>query len=214
MSGDTGKEIEALYRRCAALRRGFQEAALRSVPLPKLREEAEGLGLPVASEMAQVSEGDLAFAFDLAIYSAPPGRSRAIDRVARQRRTAQDEAALVLDALTHAWFSVFRTLGPHPEAGLLLEDALLGGEVWVVDEALAEFSGPGAVLAMRLGRVRGFAMICGPLVPLDEPILAGFRQVLAEAPLPAAEMTAEPRFARLIYERALGFQVGDAFGLG
>ncbi|MBX6744394.1 MAG: hypothetical protein IRY87_20350 [Acetobacteraceae bacterium] len=214
MSGDTGKEIEALYRRCAGLRRGFQEAALRSVPLPKLREAAERLGLPVASELAQVSEGDLAFAFDLAVYSAPPGRSRAIDRVARPRRAMQDEAALVLDALTHSWFSVFRSLGPHPEAGLLLEDALLGGEVWVVDEALAEFSGPGAVLAMRLGRLRGFAMTCGPVVPLDEPILAGFRQILAEAPLPAAEMTADPRFATLIYQRALGFQIEDAFGPG
>ena len=33
MSGDTGKEIEALYRRCAGLRRGFQEAALRFAEL-------------------------------------------------------------------------------------------------------------------------------------------------------------------------------------
>jgi hypothetical protein len=211
MGGDTGKEIEALYRRCAALRQGFQEAALRSVPLPKLREWAEQLGLPVTSEMAQVSEGDLAFAFDLAVYSVAPGRSRAIDRVARQRRTAQDEAALVLDALTHSWFSLFRGLGPHPEAGLLLEDALLGGEVWVVDEALAEFGGPGTVLAMRLGRVRGFAMACGPVVPLDELVLAGFRQIMTGTPLQAVEMTADPRFARLIYERALGFQIGDGF---
>jgi hypothetical protein len=57
-------------------------------------------------------------------------------------------------------------------------------------------------------------MTCGPVVPLDELILAGFRQILADAPLPAAEMTADPRFATLIYERALGFQIGDAFGLG
>lgn len=213
MSGDIGKEIEALYRRCTGLRRGFQDAAVRSVPVPKLREQAERLGLPVASEMAQISEGDLAFAFDLAIHSAPPGRPRAIDRLARQRRSAQGEAALVLDALIHAWFSVFRILGPHPEAGLLLEDTLLGGEVWVVDEALVEFSGPGTVLAARLGRVRGFAMTCGPVVPLDEPILASIRQVLAGADLPPVEMTADPRFVTLIYERALGFQIGDASGL-
>ena len=207
-------EIEAFYRRCAALRQRFQDAALRSVPRPKLVEQAERLGLPAAAEMAQISEGDLAFVFDLAVHTAPPGRSRAIERVARQHRHAQSEAGLVLDALTHAWFSVFAVAGPHPEAGLLLEDRLLGGEVWVLDEALAESATPGTVLATRLGRVRGFAVTCGVVAPLDEAILAGLRRVMAGAGVPAAEMAADPRFATLIYQRALGFHIDEALGPG
>ena len=126
---EAAKEIEEFYRRCAVLRRRFQDAALRSVPTAKVAELAERLGLPVREDMAQVSEGDLAYAFDLAVHTASSGRSRAIERVGRQIRTmaAGDEAApLVLRALVGAWFSAFRVLGPHPESGLILEDALLG----------------------------------------------------------------------------------------
>jgi hypothetical protein len=209
---ETARDIEEFYRRCAALRRRFQDTALRSVPVPKVAEEAERLGLPVREDMAQVSEGDLAYAFDLAVHTSPPGRPRAIERVARHNRAAGDEAALVLRALVGAWFSVFRVLGPHPEAGLLLEDALLGGEVWVVDEALAESAAPGTVLGTRLARVRGFAITCGVVVGLDEAVLAGFRQVMARSGVLASELLADPRFARLIYQRALGFQSGDGFG--
>jgi hypothetical protein len=214
---ETVKEIEEFYRRCAVLRRRFQDAALRSVPTAKVAEQAERLGLPVREDMAQVSEGDLAYAFDLAVHTAPPGRSRAIERVARQqsRAAAGDEVApLVLRALVGAWFSVFRVLGSHPESGLILEDALLGGEVWVVDEALAESAAPGTVLAARLGRVHGFAITCGVVAGLDEMILAGFRQVIAQSGLPATELLADPRFATLVYQRAIGFHFDDGFGFG
>jgi hypothetical protein len=211
--GDHAAEIEGLYRRCALLRQRFQDAALRSVPVPKVVEQAGRLGLPVTQELAQVSEGDLSFAFDLSVYTAPPGRSRAIDRVARGQRAAQGEAALVLSALTSAWFSVFRVLGPHPEAGLLLEDVLLGGQVWALDEALAESAAPGTILASRIGRVRGFAVTCGVVAVLDEAMLAGFRGVLSAADVPVGDMVADPRFATLIYQRALGFHIEDALGL-
>ncbi|WP_135468316.1 hypothetical protein [Crenalkalicoccus roseus] len=202
-------EVLEFYRRCAALRQRFQDAALRTVPMPKLLEQARRLGLPVTEALAQIPDADLAFAFDLAVHTALPGRSRAIERVARQHRGAGEEEALVLRGLERAWFSVFRVLGPHPEAGLLLEDALLGGEAWVMDEALAESAPAGTVLATRLARVRGFAITCGAVAPLDEAILAGFRRALAGAGTPPAEMAADPRFALLIYQRALGFHLSD-----
>jgi hypothetical protein len=204
----TADEIADLQRRCVAARQRFQELAVRSVPLAKLRERAERLGLPVGEEMAQVSEGDLAFAFDLAIYLAPPGRSRAIDRVARQHARLTTEAALVLNGLTRSWFSIFRVLGPHPETGLLLEDALLGGEVWVVDEVLAEgASEPGTVVATRLARVAGFAITCAVASVLEERLLAGFRAVIDRGEVEAADLAAEPRLAEACWMHALGFRV-------
>ena len=205
-------ELEALYRRCAVLRQRLQDAALRAVPLPKLREHAERLGLPVAEEMAQISDYELRFAFDLAIYTALPGRSRAIDRAVRQHRNAEGEAMLVLRALEGAWFSIFRVLGPHAEAGLLLEDTLLGGEVWVLDEALTESAAAGTVLATRLARVRGFAITCGVTATLDEPILMRCRRIASEAGVSAADLAADPRFALMIYQLAMGFQIGDELG--
>ena len=57
----------------------------------------------------------------------------------------------------------------------MLEDALLGGEVWVVDEGLSEVAELGAVVATRLGRVAGYAITCGVTAVLDEDALAGIR---------------------------------------
>ena len=145
------------------------------------------------------------------MYSAPPGRSRAIDRVAKRHAALRTEASLVLNALGRSWFSVFRVLGHHPEVGLVLEDALLGGEVWVLDEALAEQSEAGAVLATRLGRVSGFAITCGVVAGLDAAALAAFRAAILGG-VSAAELTEDPRFAEAIWKRALGFRVEDGFG--
>ncbi len=208
---DDAREFEALYRRCAAHRMRFQQAALQSVPVPKVLEHAARLGLAVhGGELAQVPEGDLHYAFDLAVHSAPPGRSRAIDRIAhRQARSAEGEAALVLRALETAWFSVFRVVGRHRLAGLVVQDALLGGEVWLVDDGLTETAEEGGVIAARVGRVRGFAITCGVVAGLDEMVLAGFRKVFAEAGVAPAEMTADPHFATMIYQRALGLIGGS-----
>ncbi|RYD89041.1 MAG: hypothetical protein EOP50_18115 [Sphingobacteriales bacterium] len=148
---------------------------MRTMPPAKVMEHAKRLGMPVDQEMAQVGEAELAYAFDLAIYSAPPGRSRAIDRVVRQHAKLRGEAVLVLNALSSAWFSVFQVIGFHPDGGLVLEDALLGGEVWVVDEGLSEVAELGAVVATRLGRVAGYAITCGVTAVLDEDALAGIR---------------------------------------
>jgi hypothetical protein len=104
---------------------------------------------------------------------------------------------------------VFRMVGRHPLAGLILQDALLGGEIWLVDEGLAETAEQGGVIAARVGRVRGFAITCGVVASLDEMVLAGFRKVFAEAGVEPAEMTGDPRFATMIYQRALGLIGGS-----
>jgi hypothetical protein len=202
-------EIREFYQRSAAARQRFQELAVRATPQAKLAEQARKLGLPVGEETAQLDEGELAFAFDLAIYTAPPGRSRAIDRVARQHASLKTKAVLVLNGLMRAWVSVFRVVGAHPEAGLVLEDTLLGGEVWLVDEALEELGQPGTVFGARIARIWGFAITCGVVARLDEPMLAGFRAVIAEGGVDPVELTDDPRFARAMWQRALGFHFGQ-----
>lgn len=207
----TGDEIRELHDRSVAARRRLQELAVQATPRAKLLEQAKRLGLPVEDEMAQPSEEDLAYAFDLAIYTAPPGRSRAIDRVARQHARLPGEAALVLNGLTRSWLSVFQVVGPHPEVGLILEDTLLGGEVWVVDDLLAENGEPGTVFATRLGRIWGFAITCGVVSVLDDKMLAGFKGVIARGGVDPKDLVDDPRFARAMWEHALGFHLGQSF---
>lgn len=198
-------ELKDAWQRHAAARQRFQEMALQAMPPAKVMEFAKRLGMPVDQDMAQVGEAELAYAFDLAIYSAPPGRSRAIDRVARQHARLRGEAVLVLNALSSAWFSVFQVVGTHPDGGLLLEDALLGGEVWVVDEGLSEVAEPGAVVATRLGRVIGYAITCGVTAVLDEAALMGIRSAAQRGGVALSELAGEPRFIEGIWRRALGF---------
>jgi hypothetical protein len=202
-----GDEIRDFYRRCAAARQRFHDLALRALPREKVMEQMQRLGLSLDPEMGQVSDEEMAYAFDLALYTAPPGRSRAIDRVARQHARLPGEAALVLNALSHSWLSIFRVLDRHPEEGLLLEDALLGGEVWLVDQGMAESVPPGTVFASRVGRVWGFCISCGVVATLDEARLAGTRAVLAGSGAAAEELVTDPRFARAMWEHGLGFRV-------
>ncbi|MBL6457552.1 hypothetical protein JMJ55_19650 [Belnapia sp. T6] len=201
------RDWQAEARRAAAARQRFQDMAVRSVPMPKMVEQAKRLGLHVDRELAQLDEGELAYAFDLAIYTAPPGRSRAIDRIARQHARLRGEAVLVLNALTRSWLSVFRVLGPHPDAGLVLEDALLGGEVWVLDEVLAEHEAPGTILGARLGRVLGYAITSGVAVALDEMTLAGLKGTITRGEVEAEAVLADPRFAQTLWQRAMGFSL-------
>ncbi len=198
-------DLRAAWTRHAAARQRFLEMAAQALPPTKLAEQARRLGLQLDRELAQVGDEELAYAIDLAIYAAPPGRSRAIDRIARQHARLSSEAALVLNALTHAWLSIFRVEDSHPDAGLLLEDTLLGGQVWVLDEGLAEAAEPGSIVATRLGRVSGYAITTGVHLVLDEPALASIREVLKRSGLAPAELLEDLRFTEGLWRRALGF---------
>ncbi|WP_149537710.1 hypothetical protein [Siccirubricoccus phaeus] len=207
----SAEEIRETYARCAAARQRLQELAVRATPREKIREQIQRLGLSLDEEMGQNSAEELAYAFDLAIYTAPPGRSRAIDRVARQHARLPGEAALVLNALTRSWLSIFRVLDRHPEEGLVLEDALLGGEIWLVDQNLAETAPPGTVLASRVGRVLGFAITTGVVALLDEGMLAAMLGTLRQGGVEGAALAEDPRFARAMWQRALGFHVDQGW---
>ena len=203
----SAEELWEFYRRCATLRMRFQTQAAQSLPPGKLREHCKALGLPVDEELYQVNDAELAYAFDLAVYQAPPGRSRAIDRIAKQYAGREgEESALVLNALSRSWLSLFQVIGPHPEAGLLLEDLVLGGEVWVLDESLAEHAAPGAVLGIRLGRVCGFAITCGVVAVLDPAMATEVqREVGGDRDL-AEELLGNLRFVRGLWLLGLGYR--------
>jgi len=194
--------LHDLHDRCLAARQRFLQLAVRATPRARIQELAERLGLAVADEFTQVGEAELAYAHDLATFAAPPGRTRAIDRVVKQHALLQTEAALVLNGLLRSWFSVFRVLAPHPDAGVVLEDVLLGGEAWLLDGELAEAAAQGAVIATRLARVQGFAMTCGVHAVMDEPMLARIRGALGED-TDAEALAGDTRFVAAIWRHAL-----------
>lgn len=206
-------ELLELHDACAAARRRLLDMAMHEVPPAQVMRAAAEIGLPPADELAQVPEEDLAFAIDLALHRATPGRARPLDQVVRRAaRRATVEALLVLRGLETSWFSVFRVLRPHAEAGLLVEDAMGGGEAWVLDGVVEGLAEPETLFAARLGRVQGFCMTSGVVAGLDAAMLAGLRQAATSGGLDPAEMMADPRVATLAWKQAVGLGVRELLG--
>ncbi|HEV7367748.1 hypothetical protein [Arenibaculum sp.] len=201
----TRGEVLARYQRHRAVCAAVQEAAMANISRAGLLEAAKRLGLAHGKMLVAETEKEMASVFDLALYTARPGRSRAIERYARSRAGFPgDETGMAL-VLVRAWFSVFRVKGPHETAGLVVEDVLCGGEVWLVDESLERTAPEGAVLAMRLARPDAFAITCGVVVSLDQEGLEDLLDYLTGLPLPndPEALADDPRFAVTVYRMAI-----------
>src|SRR5260370_23861324 len=112
MHASSGAAILSRYRRYRDLRMGIQTAALESIPHSSFLAYAKRVGLSDGKVLFTDDAVELSLAFDLAVYTASAGRTRAIDRCARRRLPAsKPDEALVLQAFQSALFSIFRTIG-------------------------------------------------------------------------------------------------------
>jgi hypothetical protein len=148
--------------------------------------------------------------FDLALYTAKEGRSRALDRYARTSSLppGSDEVRM-LDAMRHACFSIWRIERPHKTTGLIITD-VLREEAWLVDENLETGAPKGMALAARLCEPESFAMTCSAIVPLN-------RNLIEEVTLDALvwrrsrpeQVAQDPRFAIALYRAAIDSGIMD-----
>lgn len=161
-------EILRRYRRWRQIRTEIQSAALKNVSRSVFLKGAKRIGLADGNTLIVNSEGELMLAYDLALYSAGAGTTRAIDRCARIWPKNRDpDEALVLQALCASRFSLFRVIGRHELVGVLLKDAMRGDELWLLDEGLEQTMRPGEFLATRAAPIEGFVVTCGAVIPFD-----------------------------------------------
>jgi len=204
MAGLSRDEILTRYRHLRAISVRHHNGALEFLSKSALVEHARHLGFTVGKTLVAESMDELTLAFDLAIHTARPGHSRAIERYARaaQLQPVSDEL-VVLEAMRQARFSVWRVQRRHEVAGLMVQDLLRQGEVWLVDEALEQSAPEGMTIAMRLGTPDAFSMTSGVIVPVDREVMV---EVLDEV-LPRVRGTPDQvandrRFATAIYRAA------------
>src|SRR5260370_21889571 len=89
--------ILSRYRRYSDLRKDIQTAALENVSPSSFLGHAKRIGLSEGKFLFTDDTVELTLAYDLAVYTAPAGRTRAIDRCARKRLpVSQPDEALVL----------------------------------------------------------------------------------------------------------------------
>jgi len=168
------------YRRWRRYRGSIQSAALKHVSQSTLLEQARRIGMARGAALIVSRESEMSLLYDLAVYGAKEGRTRAIDRYASAQSTSSDpNEALVLKALREARFSWFRIIARQPPFGVRIEDLLRGGELWLLDEGLERTMQPGSFLATRVAPIEYFVMTCGVIVPFDELMAVDVHAFLA-----------------------------------
>lgn len=205
MAASSRDEIVTRYRRLRAIQTEHHTRALDLVSGPAMLEQARRIGLAFGRSLVAESMDELTLAFDLALYTAPPKRSRAIDRYAKSARLEPgSDEAIMLDAMRKTRFSVWRLARRHETVGLVLTDLMRESEAWLVDENLERSITEDACFAGRLTTPDLFSMTSGVIVPVDEILLEDvLDEVGPRLKGDLAEIAEDRRFATAIYRFAL-----------
>jgi hypothetical protein len=198
-------EVLARYRRLREISRQHHLAIMKLISRDAVLRQARSLGLTVGKSLVLDSTEKFSLVFDLAIYTAPADRSRAVDRFARSARFASgSDEALVLEAMCNARFSVVSVQRRHSVAGLIVTDVFRNVDLWLVDEGLEISLPTGATFATRYFAPDRFVMTSGVGLPVDRGFLARAvdlaPQLLRKSPTDAIE---DRRFAEAVYRAAI-----------
>jgi hypothetical protein len=205
-------QVLARYSQLREIGKRHHHKILELVSADALLCQARRLRLAHGKTFLLEHMDELYYAYDLAIYTAPAGRMRAIDRYARSARfAAGSDEAVVLTAMQSCCFSILAIERRHEAAGLVATDVVRGTEVWLVDIGLESSLGEGEVLATRLHTPERFSMTAGINVLLDidmlEDILAELPRRLCEGDL--RSVLDDRRFAEATYRVALADGIID-----
>jgi hypothetical protein len=198
-------EVLARYRALRRISKAHHARAMDFLGPDALLHHGHRLGLAEGRTFMLDSLDDMTLVFDLALHTAPPGRSRAIDRYARSvlLEPGSDEA-VVLEAMCKARFAVVLVERRHPAAGLIVTDLFRESEVWLVDEGLEASLPDGSAFATRYYTPERFAMTAGVGLPVNfgllEDALDDAPQLLRKS---RAEAIGDRRFAEAVYRVAI-----------
>jgi hypothetical protein len=197
-------EVLARYRHLREISGRHQQEAVNLVSEDAVLYQARRLGLAVGRTII-FDPVEFKYVFDLAIHTAPPGRTSAIDRYARAAQFApESDEARMLQAMRNSQFTLFRVERRHETAGLIATDLARRKEIWLVDEGMESTLSEGDIFATRIYTPDFFSMTAGAGVPVDVELL---EDVLDEV-LPLAHKGIEAavddrRFAEAVFRIAI-----------
>lgn len=198
-------EVLARYCHLREISKRHHSDALKLLSRDAILHQARRLGLADGKVLILDSMDELTLAFDLAIHTAPAGRSGAIDRYAKSTRFASgSDEALMLEAMCNARFAIVVVRRRHPSAGLIVTDLFRKVDLWLMDEGL-ELSLPvGTVFATRYFAPDRFVVTAGVGMPVDLDLLtSAIESVPQLLRKPRAEAIDDRRFAEAIYRAAI-----------
>jgi hypothetical protein len=205
-------EILARYRHLRAISRLHNTGAMNLVSTDALLQQARRLGIARGRTFILDDLDEMTYAMDLTVYTAPPGRTRALDRYARSAGFAKGcDEALMLEAMRNDRFAVAIVRRRHETAGLILTDVARNADVWLMDEGLEQSYPDGAAIAIRYYVPDRFAITAGVGIPLGKDLLAAVLDALPHGVRRKSQLETlgDRRFAETLYRVALRTNVTD-----
>ncbi|MET3906189.1 hypothetical protein ABID59_000510 [Bradyrhizobium sp. S3.3.6] len=208
----TRDDLLARYLHLREISKRLHDEVLKSISDDTLLDRARRLELAQGRTLALEDPDEVYYIYDLAIYTAPADRSRAIDRYAKSARfEAQSDERRMLEAMRASQFAILMVERRHDTVGLIATDILRNSKVWLIDVGLEHSMDSGQLFATRLLTVETFSMTAGVNVPFEidmlEPICMMLPRRVADSKL--SQVADDRRFAEAVYKVGLADGVMD-----
>ena len=200
------------YLHLREISKRLHEEVLKSISGNSLLNQARRLGLAQGKTLILDDMDEMYYVYDLAIYTAPADRSRAIDRYAKSARfEPQSDERRMLDAMRASQFAILLIERRHDAVGLIATDILRNSRVWLLDVGLESSMDDGELIATRLITPGPFSMTAGVNVPFEmemlEPVCTLLPQRMGNSKL--SRIAEDRRFAEAVYKVGLADGVMD-----
>jgi hypothetical protein len=208
----TQDDLLARYLRYREISKRLHDQILKSISGDALLNQARRLGLARGRTLLLEAVEEIYYVYDLAIYTAPADRSRAIDRYAKSAKfDAQSDERLMLEAMCASQFAILLIERRHDTLGLIATDILRNSKVWLLDVGIESSMDDGELIATRLITPGPFSMTAGVNVPFEiemlEPVCMMLPQRVANGKL--SRIAEDRRFAETVYKVGLADGVMD-----
>jgi hypothetical protein len=199
-------ELLARYRNLRRITGELLSQALDLVSDDAIAHQARRLGLATSRSLVFADDDEIRYVYDLAVHTAPPSRSRAVERLAHARQFPQDsDETLMLQAMRNSQFTVLRVERRHDVAGLIVTDTVRERELWLMDEGMEYTAHDGDAFAMRIYTPDAFSITAGTGVACDRELLEDALDLVPQLGRKKDVDAAvdDRRFAEAIYRVAL-----------
>src|ERR1700722_11578835 len=208
----TRKDTLARYLKLREISKRLHEGVLKSISGNTLLSHARRLGLAQGKTLLLDDMDEMYYVYDLAVYTAPPDRSRAIDRYAKSAKfDAQSDERLMLEAMRASQLAILLIERHHDAAGLIATDILRNSKVWLLDVGLESSMDAGELIATRLVTAGSFSMTAGVNVPFNIEILEAVCALLPRrmGDSQPSRIAEDRHFAEAVYKVGLADGVMD-----
>lgn len=202
----TPDNLLARYLRLREISKKLHQEVLKCISGDALLNQARRLGLAQGRTLVLDAMDEMYYVYDLAIYTAPADRSRAIDRYAKSARfEAQSDEQLMLEAMRASQFAILLIEQRHNTIGLIATDILRNSKVWLLDVGLESSMDDGELIATRLLTPGPFSMTAGVNVPFEIEMLKPVSMLLPQRTgnRKLSQIAEDRRFAEAVYKVGL-----------